>query len=133
MISHALLVHAPLKAVFCGAHGVFCVWSQELLGHDNEAFPAEEDVEALSQLFITIGKQLDESPKSRGINDTYFVRLKELTMHPKLAPRLRFMVGNVIDLRANNWVPRREEVGFNISNYLRSYLSLCLPFLLSCS
>ncbi|CAN7132924.1 unnamed protein product [Brassica rapa subsp. narinosa] len=87
---------------------------KELLGHDNEAFPAEEDVEALSQLFITIGKQLDESPKSRGINDTYFVRLKELTMHPKLAPRLRFMVGNVIDLRANNWVPRREEVGFNI-------------------
>uniref|UniRef100_M4D1C6 MIF4G domain-containing protein n=1 Tax=Brassica campestris TaxID=3711 RepID=M4D1C6_BRACM len=82
---------------------------KELLGHDNEAFPAEEDVEALSQLFITIGKQLDESPKSRGINDTYFVRLKELTMHPKLAPRLRFMVGNVIDLRANNWVPRREE------------------------
>ncbi|GFY80972.1 MIF4G domain-containing protein [Actinidia rufa] len=27
-----------------------------------------------------------------------------------LAPRLRFMVRNVIDLRANNWVPRREEI-----------------------
>ncbi|CDY23255.1 BnaA08g12910D [Brassica napus] len=104
------LIDSGITSAAEDAHGVFCVWSQELLGHDNEAFPAEEDVEALSQLFITIGKQLDESPKSRGINDTYFVRLKELTMHPKLAPRLRFMVGNVIDLRANNWVPRLEEM-----------------------
>ncbi|KAJ0262975.1 Eukaryotic translation initiation factor isoform 4G-2 [Hirschfeldia incana] len=83
---------------------------QELLGTDNKACPAEEDVEAICQFFITIGKQLDESPKSRGINDTYFLRMKELAMHPMLAPRLRFMVRNVIDLRANKWVPRREEM-----------------------
>ncbi|VVB17582.1 unnamed protein product [Arabis nemorensis] len=84
---------------------------QGLLGHDNKACPAEEDVEALCQFFITVGKQLDESPNSRGINDMYFLRLKELAMHPMLAPRMRFMVRNVIDLRANNWVPMREEVG----------------------
>ncbi|CAH8355710.1 unnamed protein product [Eruca vesicaria subsp. sativa] len=83
---------------------------QELLGSDNKACPAEEDVEALCQFFITIGKQLDDSPRSRGINDTYFLRLKELTMHPMLAPRLKFMVRNVIDLRADKWVPRREEM-----------------------
>ncbi|VVB10930.1 unnamed protein product [Arabis nemorensis] len=83
---------------------------QELLGHDNKACPAEEDVEALCQFFITIGKQLDESQKSRGINDMYFQRMKELAMHPMLAPRMRFMVRNVIDLRANKWVPRREEM-----------------------
>ncbi|KAL0739240.1 hypothetical protein Bca4012_015450 [Brassica carinata] len=83
---------------------------QELLGTDNKACPAEEDVEALCQFFITIGKQLDESQRSRGINETYFLRLKELAKHPMLAPRLRFMVRNVIDLRANNWVPRREEM-----------------------
>ncbi|CAN7015285.1 hypothetical protein BRARA_K00529 [Brassica rapa] len=83
---------------------------QELLGSDVKACPAEEDVEALCQFFITIGKQLDESPRSRGTNDTYFLRLKELAMHPMLAPRLRFMVRNVIDLRADNWVPRREEM-----------------------
>ncbi|KAG2238284.1 hypothetical protein Bca52824_092496 [Brassica carinata] len=98
------------KFIFCKAHGNFCVWSQELLGSDNKACPAEEDVEALCQFFITIGKQLDESPRSRGTNDTYFLRLKELAMHPMLAPRLRFMVRNVIDLRADNWVPRREEM-----------------------
>ncbi|KAL4341094.1 hypothetical protein GQ457_08G002550 [Hibiscus cannabinus] len=83
---------------------------QELLGPDNRACPAEENVEAICQFFNTIGKQLDESPKSRRINDTYFSRLKELTSNPQLAPRLRFMVRDVLDLRANKWVPRREEV-----------------------
>ncbi|XP_038897670.1 eukaryotic translation initiation factor-like isoform X2 [Benincasa hispida] len=82
----------------------------ELLGPDPKICPAEENVEAISQFFNTIGKQLDESPKSRRVNDLYFSRLKELTANTQLAPRLRFMVRDVLDLRANNWVPRREEV-----------------------
>ncbi|MBA0667833.1 hypothetical protein Goklo_000857 [Gossypium klotzschianum] len=83
---------------------------QELLGHDTKACPVEENVEAICQFFNTIGKQLDESLKSRRINDAYFNRLKELVTNPQLASRLRFMVRDVLDLRANNWVPRREEV-----------------------
>ncbi|KAF8033738.1 hypothetical protein BT93_C0103 [Corymbia citriodora subsp. variegata] len=83
---------------------------QELLGADNKVCPAEENVEAICQFFNTIGKQLDEGPKSRRINDLYFSRLKELASNTQLAPRLRFMVQDVIDMRANNWVPRREEV-----------------------
>ncbi|CAL0320122.1 unnamed protein product [Lupinus luteus] len=84
---------------------------QELLGApDNNTCPAEENVEAICHFFITIGKQLDESPKSRRINDLYFSRLKELSTNSQLVQRLRFMVLNVIELRANNWVPRREEV-----------------------
>ncbi|XP_057967608.1 eukaryotic translation initiation factor-like [Malania oleifera] len=83
---------------------------QELLGHDTKTCPDEENVEAICQFFNTIGKQLDESPKSRRINDVYFARLKELTANPQLAPRMRFMIRDVLDLRANNWVPRREEV-----------------------
>lgn len=94
---------------------------QELLGHENKSCPDEENVEAICQFFNTIGKQLDESPKSRRINDMYFSRLKELTMNSQLAPRLRFMVRDVLDLRTNSWVPRREEVKHKISttdNYL---------------
>uniref|UniRef100_A0A7N0V2B2 MI domain-containing protein n=1 Tax=Kalanchoe fedtschenkoi TaxID=63787 RepID=A0A7N0V2B2_KALFE len=83
---------------------------QELLGPDDKVCPVEENVEAICQFFNTIGKQLDESPKSRRFNDLYFSRLKELQKNPQLAPRLRFMVRDVIDLRSNNWVPRREEV-----------------------
>jgi len=85
---------------------------QELLGPDNKGCPAEESVEAICQFFNTIGKQLDESPKSRRINDVYFGRLKELASNPQLAPRLKFMVRGVLDLRMNNWIPRREEVRF---------------------
>ncbi|PON31716.1 26S proteasome regulatory complex, non-ATPase subcomplex, Rpn1 subunit [Parasponia andersonii] len=83
---------------------------QELLGSDVKACPAEENVEAICQFFNTIGKQLDENRKSRHVNDMYFSRLKELTTNPQLAPRLRFMVRDVLDLRSNKWVPRREEV-----------------------
>ncbi|OAY68130.1 Eukaryotic translation initiation factor isoform 4G-1 [Ananas comosus] len=65
---------------------------QVLLGLDVKVCPAEENVEAICQFFNTIGKLLDESPKSRRVNDVYFNRLKELTNNPQLAPRLRFMV-----------------------------------------
>lgn len=81
-------------------------------------------MEAICQLFNTIGKQLDESPKSRRFNDAYFNRLKELTRNPQLAPRLRFVVRDVLDLRVNSWIPRREEVRFTW------YPSLSLKFFL---
>ncbi|CAA7407309.1 unnamed protein product [Spirodela intermedia] len=84
---------------------------QELLGAaDSKVCPEEENVEAICQFFNTIGKQLDDNPKSCRINDSYFARLKELAANPQLAPRLRFMVHDVLDLRSNKWVPRREEV-----------------------
>ncbi|CAH1449256.1 unnamed protein product [Lactuca virosa] len=83
---------------------------QELLGQDNKTCPDEENVEAICQFFQTIGKQLDESPKSRRINDTYFTRLKELSTNPQLPSRMRFMVRDILDLQSNKWVPRREEV-----------------------
>ncbi|KAK3158434.1 hypothetical protein QOZ80_2AG0137190 [Eleusine coracana subsp. coracana] len=83
---------------------------QELLGSDSNSCPAEENVEAICQFFNTIGKQLDENPKSRRFNDVYFNRVKELTTNAQLAARLRFMARDVLDLRSNNWVPRREEI-----------------------
>ena len=89
---------------------VFCYVKQELLGPDPNICPVEENVEAICPFFTTIGKQLDENQKARHVNKGYFDRLKELAANPQLAPRLRFMVRDVIDLRSNNWVPRREEV-----------------------
>ncbi|TVU29289.1 hypothetical protein EJB05_20849 [Eragrostis curvula] len=83
---------------------------QDLLGSDNNSCPAEENVEAICQFFNTIGKQLDENPKSRRFNDVYFNRVKDLAMNAQLASRLRFMARDILDLRSNNWVPRREEI-----------------------
>ncbi|CAO2823097.1 unnamed protein product [Amaranthus hypochondriacus] len=80
---------------------------QELLGPENKICPEEENVEAICQFFNTIGKQLDENPRSRRINDMYMSRLKELSSNSRLAPRMRFMVRDVLDLRTNNWVPKQ--------------------------
>lgn len=83
-----------------------------MLGQDARFPPAEENVEALCQLFNTVGKQLEENPKSRPIIDSYFASMKQLTNNQRLASRMRFMVRDVLELRANKWIPRREEVGF---------------------
>eukprot|EP00249_Psilotum_nudum_P023072 c28740_g1_i3 orf=193-2736(+) len=86
----------------------YCI--QELLGTDVKNPPAEENIEALCQLLTTVGKQLEESTKSRMAVDSYFSRLKELSANPRLPSRIRFRVRDTIDLRLNKWVPRREEV-----------------------
>ncbi|CAL9244015.1 unnamed protein product [Arabidopsis halleri] len=83
---------------------------KELLGADEKVCPAEENVEAICHFFKTIGKQLDGNVKSKRINDVYFKRLQDLSKNPQLELRLRFMVQNIIDMRSNGWVPRREEM-----------------------
>ncbi|KAG5534410.1 hypothetical protein RHGRI_022510 [Rhododendron griersonianum] len=82
---------------------------QKLLGHDTKTCPEEGNVEAICEFFNTIGKKLEETPTSQHFNDIYFSQLKELSTNPQLAPQLRSMVRDVIDLRASNWIPRREE------------------------
>jgi len=69
--------------------------------------PPEENVEAICQLLNTVGKHLDEDQKS--INDMY-CQLKLLSTNPQLAPRLRHMICDILDLREKNWLPRRKEV-----------------------
>ncbi|KAK1292390.1 Eukaryotic translation initiation factor isoform 4G-1 [Acorus calamus] len=82
----------------------------QVLLDSEKTCPEEENVEAICQLFNTIGKQLDENQRAKRFNDGCFNRMKELMKNPQLAPRVRFMIRDVLDLRANNWVPRREEM-----------------------
>ncbi|KAH7422488.1 hypothetical protein KP509_12G010900 [Ceratopteris richardii] len=83
---------------------------QMLLGQDPKAIPAEENLEALCQLFSTVGKRLDENPKSSPATESYFSHLQGISKNPRLPARIRFMIQNTMDTRANKWVPRREEV-----------------------
>lgn len=83
---------------------------QMLLGSDSKSPPGEENMEALCQLLATVGKQLEESTKSTRAIEPYFSQLKENSASPGLLPRIRFLIRDTIDLRANKWVPRREEV-----------------------
>eukprot|EP00250_Pteridium_aquilinum_P011831 c20336_g1_i2 orf=506-3106(+) len=86
----------------------YCI--QRLLGSDPKTPPAEENVEALCQLLATVGKELEESNKSTRPLELYFSHLKEYSASSRLPSRIRFLILNTIDLRANKWVPRREEV-----------------------
>ncbi|KAF9582192.1 hypothetical protein BGW38_000527 [Lunasporangiospora selenospora] len=76
----------------------------------NVTNPEEEETEGLCKLMTTIGALLDR-PEAKGHMDVYFVRMQELTKSSKLSSRVRFLVQDVIDMRANNWVSRREVSG----------------------
>ncbi|GKC50233.1 eukaryotic translation initiation factor-like protein [Tanacetum coccineum] len=103
------LIGEPLKQKMVPVK-LACHIVLELLGTDPEVCPKEESVEAICHFFNTIEKHLDEGPNSKQINDFYFRLLKELSNNQQLAPRMRFMVRDVIYSRLNNWIPRREEV-----------------------
>eukprot|EP01114_Cavostelium_apophysatum_P005287 TRINITY_DN1608_c0_g1_i4.p1 TRINITY_DN1608_c0_g1~~TRINITY_DN1608_c0_g1_i4.p1 ORF type:complete len:792 (+),score=237.94 TRINITY_DN1608_c0_g1_i4:374-2749(+) len=84
----------------------FCIESQLKELED----PVEDDIESLCKLIVTVGKILDTQESGGAAKvDTYFARLSILSNNMKLSSRIRFMARDVIDLRNNNWVPRRKE------------------------
>uniref|UniRef100_A0AAX7VK32 Eukaryotic translation initiation factor 4 gamma, 1a n=1 Tax=Astatotilapia calliptera TaxID=8154 RepID=A0AAX7VK32_ASTCA len=70
----------------------------------------EESLECLCRLLSTIGKDLDfEKAKPR--MDQYFNQMDKIIKERKTSSRIRFMLQDVLDLRRNNWVPRRGDQG----------------------
>lgn len=79
---------------------------------DYEGTPDEAEVESMSSLLRTIGKQLD-SPESRaaGRMDAYFERINQTVNLPDLPSRLRFMLLDIIDLRRSGWQSKDADKG----------------------
>ncbi|XP_068172754.1 eukaryotic translation initiation factor 4 gamma 1-like isoform X2 [Antennarius striatus] len=70
----------------------------------------EESLECLCRLLSTIGKDLDfERAKPR--MDQYFNQMEKIIKERKTTSRIRFMLQDVLELRWNNWVPRRGDQG----------------------
>jgi len=67
-----------------------------------------EDIECLCQIVQTVGKRLD-TPRAKNIMDQYFDRMDTLSKSEELPSRIRFMLQDVIDLRAMGWQPRRFQ------------------------
>lgn len=65
-----------------------------------------EDLECLCQIIRTVGRRLD-TPKAKAWMDQYFERIKNFAANPDLPSRIRFMLQDVVELRANKWVPRK--------------------------
>lgn len=68
-----------------------------------------EDIECLCQIVSTVGKRLD-TLKAKNIMDQYFDRMETLSKSHELPSRIRFMLQDVIELRYQNWQPRRMLV-----------------------
>jgi len=60
------------------------------------------------QLLATIGKLID-TQKAAKFMTTYFAQIKELSKEEIFSARIRFMFQDLLELRTNNWTPRREE------------------------
>ncbi|XP_046670674.1 eukaryotic translation initiation factor 4 gamma 1-like isoform X3 [Homalodisca vitripennis] len=79
--------------------------------------PEEESLECLCKLLTTIGRDLESqaqnNPKNQGFTlNPYFQKMQDLTQRKegsKVSSRVRFMLQDVIELRQNRWVPRRED------------------------
>ncbi|XP_024939403.1 eukaryotic translation initiation factor 4 gamma 1 isoform X9 [Cephus cinctus] len=72
--------------------------------------PDEESLECLCKLLTTVGKGLES--KGPSYLSPYFEQMRKIANQKgpgKVSSRVRFMLQDVIDLRANKWVPRRDD------------------------
>ncbi|KAL4862884.1 hypothetical protein BDV12DRAFT_190105 [Aspergillus spectabilis] len=78
---------------------------------DYEGIPDEAEVESLTSLLRTIGVSLDASEKGPAMMDAYFHRINLMVQTPNLPSRLRFMLLDIIDLRAAHWKSKDADKG----------------------
>uniref|UniRef100_A0A182M377 Eukaryotic translation initiation factor 4 gamma 2 n=1 Tax=Anopheles culicifacies TaxID=139723 RepID=A0A182M377_9DIPT len=66
-----------------------------------------EDMECLAQLIRTCGKNLD-TELGKQLMDQYFDRMEKYSQSQSMfPPRIRFILRDLIELRKNNWIPRK--------------------------
>ncbi|KAG7473719.1 hypothetical protein MATL_G00098830 [Megalops atlanticus] len=68
-----------------------------------------EDLECLCQIMRTVGPRLDHE-KAKSLMDQYFGRMRSLMNNKELPARIRFLLQDTVELRENNWVPRKAFI-----------------------
>ena len=64
-----------------------------------------EDLECLTKIMQTVGKKLDQG-QGKNLMDQYLERIKKIQSQKDLPLRIKFILQDIIDLRAKNWIPR---------------------------
>ena len=83
----------------------------ELLGEESSSSPPSEiNVEGMCVLLETCGKNLDEHSERKEMLESYMDRLSRLSQDKSFSSRIRFRCKDVIDLRQNEWQPRKEKL-----------------------
>ena len=68
----------------------------------------EDSIETLAKLLSVAGAQMDRA-EARPYMDAYFVKIQAMSDNPAVRARYRFMLKDCIDLRKNQWKPRRAQ------------------------
>ncbi|XP_036068069.1 eukaryotic translation initiation factor 4 gamma 2 isoform X1 [Oryzias melastigma] len=68
-----------------------------------------EDLECLCQIMRTVGPRLDHE-KAKSLMDQYFGRMRSLMNNKDLPARIRFLLQDTVELRDNNWIPRKAFI-----------------------
>jgi translation initiation factor 4G len=69
----------------------------------------ESDLLKFASLMMLIGKTIDQ-PKAKVLMDAYFVKIESLSKSKDISIRMRFKLADVVDLRKNNWLPKRLQI-----------------------
>lgn len=73
----------------------------------------EEKMECLNKLLTTIGahleRQLETDTKRKGAMNRYFKDIKKISADKTFSSRIRFMLQDLMEMRANRWTPRRAK------------------------
>lgn len=80
----------------------------DLLASADGQEPSEDSLEAACEVIGTAGAALEETARSKTRLDNIFTQLGRLANSRGYAPRIRFVIRDVIDLRSQHWVARRE-------------------------
>lgn len=64
-----------------------------------------EDLECLTKIMQTVGKKLDQG-QGKNLMDQYLERIKKIQTQKDLPLRIKFILQDIVDLRANHWIPR---------------------------
>lgn len=68
----------------------------------------EESLECICKLLTTVGQPMESRKEDI---EKYITQIRQIVDHKsnKVSSRVRFMLQDVIDLRRNNWIPRRND------------------------
>lgn len=99
------IIHDCIRSLF---EEIFAI-KQDLSMKQEEKDDSLENVsERLCKLMSTIGSMID-IPKAKHYMDYYFKHIENLEKDNTFSARIRFMFQDLLELRTNNWVPRRQE------------------------
>jgi hypothetical protein len=72
--------------------------------------PDEESIVCLCKLLATVGAHLDHD-KAQAYMKKYFKLISKYEQDPQISSRIRFMLRDLVELRASSWTPRTKADG----------------------